>query len=54
MEKAGVDVVPRLITAVIPASSPVDTVTSVTFNASLDGKMAFNPLYYLYETCASF
>lgn len=52
LEKAGVDTVCRLITDAIAA---VNNVTVFTFAAgATDGKLAFNPMDYLYTSSAAF
>ena len=52
LEKAGIDLVPRLITSVLAGAST--GINAFTFSANLDGAMAFNPVNYLYTTSASF
>ena len=54
LEKAGVDVVPRLITANIDNAGAILGVNKFTFATSADAKLAFNPLNYLYTTSTSF
>ena len=54
LEKAGSDVVPRLITANIDGTGPINSVNQFTFNDSKDAKFAFNPLYHLYKNVATF
>lgn len=53
MEKAGIDVVPRLITATINSVNAAANVNKFTFSASLDAKLAFNPVHYFYTTATT-
>jgi hypothetical protein len=45
MEKAGIDIVSKLITA--PLTFPINAVNQYTFSADKDAKLAINPLYLL-------
>ena len=54
LEKAGVDVVPRLITANIDNVSNLAGVNAFTFSGDVDAQLAFNPLNYLYTSSTTF
>jgi len=53
LEKAGIDVTPRLISWVLDNTTSVANVNKYTFNADRDAKLAFNPVHYFYTVVTS-
>jgi len=48
LEKAGIDVTPRLLSAILDNTAAVANVNKYTFNNDRDAKLAFNPMHYLF------